>query len=103
MNPGPAAPPQNLLLANPQLALLAMQMLQGRQPQQPHVQQNTPPTPQLQAPAQLTPLQAKEKDYHNAQSEQVDTTLALFIGAGKSAGESKFAALENMDTVRINR
>ena len=59
--------------------------------------------PQLQAPAQLTPLQAKEKDYHNAQSEQVDTTLALFIGAGKSAGESKFAALENMDTVRINR
>ncbi|VDB90301.1 unnamed protein product [Peniophora sp. CBMAI 1063] len=89
LNPG--------LGANPQLAFLAMQLLQG---QQPPAQQPQPGPQNLdhhQPPTQLSAQQAKEKVYCDAHSEKVDATLALFISAGQSAGESKFVALENMN------
>ncbi|KZV63500.1 hypothetical protein PENSPDRAFT_208426 [Peniophora sp. CONT] len=97
MHPGVAAPPQNPLWANPQLALMAMQLMQGQQPQaqQSHIQPQPQPAPQPEP--QLSPRQAKEKMYRDAQSEQLDATLAFFISGAQSAGESKFAGLEDMN------
>ncbi|VDB90300.1 unnamed protein product [Peniophora sp. CBMAI 1063] len=43
-----------------------------------------------------SPRQTKEKTYHDAQSERLDATLAFYISGALSAGESKFAGLEDM-------
>ena len=94
INPGLAQ--QGALWANPQLAVLQMMHLMQSQQQPLHNQQNLPLPTETQVPLR----QAKEKVYHDAQSEQLDRSLTLFLGAALSAGESKFAALEDMNDVR---
>lgn len=39
--------------------------------------------------------------YCDAQSEQLDATLAFYISGAQSAGESKFAGLEDMGNVCV--